>query len=84
MPKTKRDYLKRQLAQAYHHLDVSLERLLPLKTLFEPVHPEHAEGLQIALETILQAQQIIIAFAEITWGMNEESIRAYRTGKENR
>lgn len=68
MPKTKRDLLKRKVAQVYEHLEYCLVYLAELYTIFEPVHPEHAEMLMLLAQATTQIQENIKTFCIITWG----------------
>jgi hypothetical protein len=78
MPKTKRDNLKRLLAQAYHNADRSLLCIIELHNIFNPVHPDMAEGLEIATQLIIQAQQIMEQFSLSAWETDKESLLTYR------
>lgn len=79
MAKTKRDNLKRKLAQSYFHNNVTLERLAELYEVFNPVHPEYAEGLQACAELCIHIEHLILAFAKAAWEMSEESLKKYRS-----
>ena len=76
--RTKRDALKRVLAQAHHHCDLALEDLLYLKEQFNPSHPELADGLQMGMELIRHSQEIIETFALVAWNMQKDVFDAYR------
>lgn len=68
MPKTKRDELKRKIAQVYEHLSRGIIYLGELHVIFEPVHPEHAQMLMLLAQALTQVQSNIEVFCIITWG----------------
>jgi len=68
MPKTKRDRLKGSIATAYLDLDRSVNQIAEVGVEFDPVHPELAEGLELAVTLITQAQQVIELFYRGAWG----------------
>ena len=78
MPKTKRNLLKRKLAQSYHYADECLYRLKDLHLTFAPVHPELAEGLEVAAQLVIQAQTIMETFSLAAWNTKKESLMTYR------
>lgn len=67
MPKTKRDLMKRQLAHAYNNFNLAGGHLQVVIDEFKPVHPELAEGLELCQALILQAMNLLVAFATIAW-----------------
>lgn len=68
MPKTKRDYFKRNLGQAYVNLDYAGKFIGEVYTAFQPVHPDMAEILYYAMEGIYNIQNLMDAFAEKAFG----------------
>lgn len=79
MAKTTRDYLKRKVAQCYHHLDECTLRLAELETTFREPHPELADALIIAAQSIQVTEQLINAFSIKCWNATKESIEHFRT-----
>lgn len=69
MPKTKRDLLKRQLAHAYNNCDLAGAHLQQIIVAFEPVHPELAEPLVVAQQTLLAIMEVMRKFADVSWGI---------------
>ena len=78
MPKTKRDILKRKLAQSYNLLDNALVYIRELEEIFRPVHPKHADMLVLIANVIIQAQEFMMQFWEISWGKRPRDIDAWR------
>jgi len=78
MPKTKRDILKRKLAQSYNLLDTSLEYLRELEEIFRPVHPEYADFLVLIAQNIIVTQEFMMQFWEKAWGKRPRDIDAWR------
>ena len=78
MPKSKRDLLKRAVAQAANHIEEAQIDLLGVKEAFAPVHPDHAQlldGVVGGLETMLQ---LIVSFCYHAWGTSPSSWQAWR------
>jgi len=73
MPKTNRDVLKREVAQAYFHYERAMEVLVALKAIFEPVHPDLSAALDVVLQASLASQALLTAFWTEAWG--QETIR---------
>lgn len=75
--RTKRDTMKRKVAQGHRKLEGALLDIKCIYDLFENVHPELAEGLEMALENILCAQLIIETFAMQSWNMDKVSMMKF-------
>jgi len=71
MPKSSRDYLKRQTAQIYLGMDRTMTSTLELKTIFEPDHPDLAIGLDVVLQACLACQEILRKFWSEAWGQED-------------
>jgi hypothetical protein len=67
MPKTKRDFLKRDVAIAVTHIEEAQIRLLELKEVFAPVHPEQAQMLEAILQSLEMSISFISDFCMKTW-----------------
>jgi hypothetical protein len=78
MGKTKRDNLKRTLAQACHSLDGSLVRIAELEEIFRPVHPDLADGLIAAAQLIADAETVLETFALVSWNVDRKTLETYR------
>lgn len=78
MPKTKRDYLKRRVAQAHKHLEEVYKPVADLEVTFRDPHPDLADGLVIIAQTVKNAQDLLEAFAWFAWEMPPESIHKFR------
>lgn len=68
MVKTKRTYLKRKLAQARNDIDRALGKIVDLHEMFESVHPQHAELLEVIAKGLLLQRGLLERFWEISWG----------------
>jgi hypothetical protein len=73
MPVSKRDLLRRALAQAWGHLDEAMEDLLNLAEIFRPHHPDMAEALSKYAEVCLGLQEELKFFALAAWGRAPET-----------
>jgi len=71
MPKTHRDYLKRQIAQIYLGLERAMTSTLELKGVFEEDHPELAVALEVVLQASLASQEILRKFWAEAWGQED-------------
>lgn len=78
MPRQAKNELYRKFGQAYYHADVALGDLLELKVLFEGVHPELAEGLEIAMKLIFNAQVVLNEFSLNAWNRQAVDLLDYR------
>lgn len=75
--RVKRDNMKRKVAQAHRNLDNVMSDIKTLYDLFEPVHPDIAEGLEISAELCLQSQMLLEVFIERAWSMDKASLNAF-------
>jgi len=78
MAKTKRDLLRRELAQALHHLAIAKEDIGTVWTAFDGVHEDYAGSLVLIGEAITTVEQAIVQFWEWAWGSVPENIDSYR------
>lgn len=78
MPKTKRDFLKRSIAQAVNHIEEAQIDLLSLKEIFEPVHPEQAAMLDAILTVLETGISFISDFCMKTWNTLPPTWDAWR------
>jgi len=78
MPKTKRDFLKRSIAQAVNHIEEAQIDLLSLKETFEPVHPEQAAMLEIILQSLEMTISFISDFCMKTWNTLPPTWQSWR------
>ncbi len=78
MPKTKRDFLKRDVAIAVNHIEEAQIRILELKKVFEPVHPLQAQMLELILQALEMGITMISDFCMQTWNTLPPSWQAWR------
>lgn len=78
MAKEHRVKMKRQLVQSYTHLENSFHGIVYLHELFEKDHPEMADALVTAAQTINIAQGLLESFSITAWRMNKESFDSYK------
>jgi len=71
MPKTNRDYLKRQTAQIYLGLERAMTSTLSLKEIFHADHPDLALALEVVLQASLASQEILRKFWAEAWGQED-------------
>jgi hypothetical protein len=62
MPHTQRQYLLHYADQADNDLDRALQKLLSIKTAYEPDHPDHAAAVDVIMSVVAQAQVFLAAF----------------------
>ncbi len=75
--RTKRDRMKRKLAQAHRNQTNVMLDIKTLYDLFDAVHPDLAEGLELSAELVLQSQQVLETFASKAWAMDVEAIERW-------
>ncbi len=78
MTQTKRDKLKRSLAQAHNDLDRAMANLLAVKAVFDEHHPDMGENLETLATLCLTVQQGILVFWAMSWGKAPGDIGAWR------
>ncbi len=78
MPKSHRDLLKRQLAHAYHNLDLAGYHISEVTKAFEPVHPEMSALLDQVKAGLLIQLEVLAHFALIAWGNPSPDWDAWR------
>jgi len=78
MGKTKRDQLRRELAQALHHLAIAKADIGTVWTAFDGVHYEYAASLELIGSAVGALEQSILVFWEWAWGTVPENIDSYR------
>jgi len=83
MPKSKRDFLKREIGHGLHNLDMAELRCYNVLQEFEKHHPELASLLGFAILAIDEVKEIIGDFCKHAWGSTPERVKRYRnTGQE--
>lgn len=82
MPKNKRDLLKRQLAHAYHNLDLAGYHLTEVTKAFDEVHPEMTEPLDQVKAGLLIQMQVLASFAFQAWGNPAPDWEAWRNSPD--
>ncbi len=78
MPKSHRDLLKRQLAHAYHNLDLAGYHLGEVIKAFEPIHPELKPILEAVQSGLLIQMEALTKFAFTAWGNPSPDWDAWR------
>ena len=68
MPKTFRQLLQRQIAEAHKDIDLAMKHIIVVHQEFESVHPELAEPLEVAVTGLDTIQSILTRFMEAAWG----------------
>jgi len=77
MPKTRRDVLKRRVAQAYNNVDRALANVRDLHDQFDPVHPEYGEFLVVIGQTLTQVHKLLMEFWVHAWGELPDDIETW-------
>lgn len=79
MPKTKRDYLRRDMACAQLEIEAAGTYLASIETIFRPVHPEQADVLASAITGLLVIKELNTSFCDFVWGHHPENWEDWRT-----
>lgn len=79
MPKTKRNVLKKNTANAISYTLDAVNWLTRLYDEFIPTHPDHAEYLQLMGTLLLQVNEMLHDFWRKTWGPGEVNWEAWAT-----
>jgi len=77
MTKTKRDILKRKVAQIYNHLDAAMIGLLELRAVFAPHHEDLGAMLEQMAQLLLGVQELVLKFWERAWGNRPSNISSW-------
>lgn len=77
MPKTKRDLHKRQLGQAGVNLNYSGAYISGLADIFREQHPELALILDLAMEGLVNVENLLKAFSGKAWGNYDPTWTTY-------
>lgn len=78
MARTKRDQLRRELAQALHHLDNASNDIGTVWTAFDGTHDDYAKLLLAIGQMIQVVQQHILEFWVLAWGKLPPDVEVYR------
>lgn len=78
MGRTKRDQLKRELAQALHHLETASNDIGTVWQQFDGVHDDYAQLLVAIGQMIKVVQKHILEFWVLAWGKLPPDIESYR------
>lgn len=78
MAKTTRDQLRRELAQALHHLAIAKKDVGACWKAFDGVHDDYAGSLLLIGQGIGSLEDAIKKFWEWAWGSVPENIDSYR------
>lgn len=81
MTKTKRDVLKRCIAQAHNNVMRAGSDLATLQEAFQEQHPDMAESLTIMLKTLAMVLTGIDAFCVQAWGHAPSDYDSWRDSK---
>jgi hypothetical protein len=77
MPKTKRDAMKRQAAQALNNSAKAILDINAIYDEFKEVKPEHAATLATIMIDIAKAREKLLVFVENAWMLDEEHIMGW-------
>lgn len=70
--------LKRKTAQVFNHLDNALRDIRDIHSLFDGVHAEHTQALEVTSQMIIQAQELLEAFSWESWRAKRDKLEKYR------
>lgn len=74
MARSKRDDMKRDIAQSVNHLAVAILNVNDVYEQFNGVHQEDADQLARMMMTISSARDALLEFAVRTWALGEEGL----------
>ena len=77
MTRSKRDNLKRNIAQAQNHLASAIVDVWTVRQEFEKVHAEDGEYLETCEALINQIRDGLIAFGIKAWNLDETAISSF-------
>lgn len=75
--RTKRDGLKRKVAQALNSMAKAISDVADIYIEFKDVHPEHAAYLEKLIVQIGLDREALISFAKASWDLDETGIMSY-------
>lgn len=78
MGKTKRDKLRRELAQALHHIDIAVGDIGVVHQAFEGTHNDYADSLFLLAQSLTMVQEGIKTFWLWAWGKVPDNFDSYR------
>lgn len=78
MARTKRDQLRRELAQALHHLAIAKEDVGTIWAAFDGTHEDYAASLLLIGQGIETLEDAIKKFWQWAWGSVPDNIDSYR------
>ena len=78
MPRTKRDQLKRELAQVLNNLDMAAYGLAYFVRLFKEPHPDMAKYLETMCKQVLTLKEAGLTFWEWAWGKKPSDYNIWR------
>lgn len=82
MAKTKRDQIKRTIAQAWINIDWSGQYLDEVEKIFREQHPELADILMASMEGLVIVQETLKTWSEKVWAVeNPDWISWAATGR---
>jgi len=78
MGKTKRDKLRRELAQAHHHIQVAIDDIGVVHQAFDGTHADFAASLVLLAQALSLVQVGIRKFWLWAWGKVPDNLDSYR------
>ena len=78
MGKTKRDKLRRELAQALHHIEIAEGDLSVVWQAFEGTHDDYAQLLLLCGQELSMVRAEIRHFWLLAWGKVPDNCDVYR------
>lgn len=78
MGRTKRDQLKRELAQVLNHLDAAAYTLAYFGSLFRKDHPDLADNWEAMAKSVLTIKEAGLQMWERCWGKRPSDYNVWR------
>lgn len=77
MARTKRDDLKRKVAQAFQHTAGAIVDLNVLHEAYKEHHPDEADRIALLMHNVNECSKEILALAKRSWDIDDEQLMAY-------
>ena len=77
MPRSKRDNLKRSIAQSTNHIAGAIVDVYTVRLTFGEHHPELTQVLEMVEQALEANRVMLVAFAQVAWEVNEDALMSY-------
>jgi hypothetical protein len=78
MPKTVRNLIKRDMAEAIFEMQMAIDNIANVGIAFGDSHPSMVDGLNVSIATLDAVQKVLFRIAEEAWGYDPEHLMVWR------